>query len=71
MVLNKRDVAVELLGHSGRFMPDSPNLKYFLRVGSRSFRAAETDELVDKVVAGNSLEQLEDALDNTTFRRSR
>lgn len=68
-MLNKREIALELLGHSGRYMPDSPNLKYFLRVGSRSFHAAETNELVDKVVAGNSLEELEDAWDNTTFKR--
>ncbi len=68
-MLNKREVAIELLGHSGRYMPDSPNLKYFLRVGSRSFHAAETDELVDKVVEGNSMKELENALDNTIFKR--
>lgn len=68
-MLNKREIALELLGHSGRYMPDSPKLKYFLRVGSKSFHAADTCELVDKVVAENSLEELEDAWDNTTFKR--
>ena len=58
MAKTKRDLAGELVGAFGRFMPDAPNLKYYVRLLGRSSHAAETDELADLVTERYTMKQL-------------
>lgn len=69
MAKTKRDIVVELLDECGRYVPDSPNLKYYMRLGSKSFHANDTAELVDKVAAGMSMRKLREYKKGLTHDR--
>jgi len=49
--MNKRDMAVDLLGAFGKFMPDAPTQPYYIRLNGKFFCSHDTAELVDQVTA--------------------
>ena len=46
---SKRTLAGEIVAEAGRYMPDAPTMPYFVRLRSKSFHSANTDDLADQV----------------------
>lgn len=47
--MNKREMAGEIVGNMGMYMPDAPTTPYYVRLNGKFFCSADTAELADQV----------------------